>query len=101
VVALTGFYMVAKLGAWDRFRSVDFWWMHAMVCVWLLFTLILFVAEPLVLHRTFHAKVQTDPESAFTTLNRIHWVLLGIALVTILSAVAGSQGVSFSTLLTG
>jgi uncharacterized membrane protein len=39
VVGLTGFYTSARLDLWERFRSVEFWWMHAMVCVWLLFTL--------------------------------------------------------------
>ena len=46
VVGLTGFYMTQRLDLWDRFRSGGFWWMHAMVCLWLLFTLLLFVAEP-------------------------------------------------------
>src|SRR5271154_1042394 len=46
IVALTGFYMTDRLDLWDRFRSGEFWWMHAMVCLWLLFPLVLFVAEP-------------------------------------------------------
>jgi hypothetical protein len=49
IVGLTGFYMSARLDLWERFKSSHFWWMHAMVCVWLLFTLILFVADALVL----------------------------------------------------
>ena len=44
VVGLTGFYMTQRLELWDRFRSGGFWWMHAMVCLWLLFTIALFVA---------------------------------------------------------
>ncbi|MGB6651555.1 MAG: hypothetical protein WBE64_05235, partial [Xanthobacteraceae bacterium] len=35
VVGLTGLYMTDRLELWDRFRSADFWWMYAMVCVWL------------------------------------------------------------------
>jgi uncharacterized membrane protein len=35
---LTGLYMVIRLNLWDRFLSVRFWWMHAMVVVWLLFS---------------------------------------------------------------
>ena len=54
VVALTGFYMTQRLELWERFRSSEFWWMHAMVCLWLLFAVVLFVAEPLILHRWFH-----------------------------------------------
>ena len=39
--------MVQRLDLWDRFSSIKYWWMHAMLCVWLLFTLMLFVVEPL------------------------------------------------------
>ena len=53
VVGLTGFYMVWRLDLWDRFRTASFWWMHAMVCLWLLFAAILFIVEPFILHRHF------------------------------------------------
>ena len=94
IVALTGFYMTDRLGLWDRFRSGEFWWMHAMVGVWLLFTVILFVAEPLVLDRWFHERATAAPGAAFTWLQRAHWLLLVISLITILAAVAGSHGMS-------
>jgi hypothetical protein len=38
LAGLTGLYMLVRLDLWDRFVSVRFWWMHAMVIVWLLFT---------------------------------------------------------------
>jgi uncharacterized membrane protein len=94
IVGLTGFYMAQRLDLWDRFRSGGFWWMHAMVCLWLLFTLLLFVAEPLVLHRRFHARALAAPDAAFALLQRGHWLLLALSLITILGAVAGSQGMS-------
>ena len=94
IVGLTGFYMTQRLDLWDRFRSGGFWWMHAMVCLWLLFSLLLFVAEPLVLHRRFHARATTAPDAAFALLQRAHWLLLALSLITILGAVAGSQGLS-------
>jgi len=94
IVGLTGFYMTQRLDLWDRFRSGGFWWMHAMVCLWLLFTLLLFVAEPLVLHRRFHARALVVPDAAFALLHRAHWLLLALSLITILGAVAGSQGLS-------
>ena len=40
VVGLTGFYMAWRLDLWDRFRMAQFWWMHALVCVWLLFVFV-------------------------------------------------------------
>jgi uncharacterized membrane protein len=94
VVGLTGFYMTQRLELWDRFRSGGFWWMHAMVCLWLLFTVVLFVAEPLVLHRWFHTRATVAPDAAFVLLHCAHWLLLGLSVITILGAVAGSQGVS-------
>jgi uncharacterized membrane protein len=92
VVGLTGFYMVWRLDLWDRFRFAQFWWMHAMVCVWLLFVFVLFVAEPFILHRFFDRWATTEPKAAFAWLHRAHWVLLVLSVVTILGAVAGSQG---------
>jgi len=94
VVGLTGFYMTQRLELWDRFRSGEFWWMHAMVCLWLLFTLVLFVAEPLALHRWFHVRATAAPDTAFALLRRAHWFLLVFSIITILGAVVGSQGVS-------
>ena len=94
IVGLTGFYMTQRLELWDRFRSGGFWWMHAMVCLWLLFTLVLFVGEPFVLHRWFHARATAAPEAAIALLHRAHWLLLVLSVITILGAVAGSQGVS-------
>ncbi len=94
VVALTGFYMTGRLDLWSRFRSGEFWWMHAMVCLWLLFTVILFIAEPLILHRRFHARATAAPDKAFALLHRAHWLLLALSVITILAAVAGSQGMS-------
>lgn len=92
VVGLSGLYIAARLDFWDRFRSLHFWWMHAMVCVWLLFVFVLFVAEPFVLHHRFSAWAHSQPEQAFAWLHRAHWVLLILSVVTILAAVAGSHG---------
>jgi uncharacterized membrane protein len=36
IVGLTGFYMLYRLDMWDRFRRVAYWWIDAMVVVWLL-----------------------------------------------------------------
>jgi uncharacterized membrane protein len=94
VVGLTGFYMTQRLELWERFRSGGFWWMHAMVCLWLLFAAVLFVAEPLVLHRWFHGRATAAPDTAFALLHRAHWLLLVFSVITILGAVAGSQGMS-------
>src|SRR3954469_17058392 len=41
LAGLSGVYMVYRLDLWDRFGSLEYWWMHAMVCVWLVFTAML------------------------------------------------------------
>ena len=92
LVGLTGLYMTWRLDLWDRFRATDFWWMHAMVCLWLLFAFVLFIAEPFILDRHFRRWATERPQAAFAWLNRAHWVLLVLSVVTILGAVAGSQG---------
>ena len=92
LVGLTGFYMIAKLDLWDRFHGLAFWWMHAMVCLWLIFAFMLFIGEPFVLHRRFSGWAAKSPDAAFAWLRRAHIVLLVLSLVTIFGAVAGSHG---------
>jgi uncharacterized membrane protein len=90
---LTGFYMLVRLDLWDRFLTVEYWWMHAMVAVWLLFTLMLFVAEPLFLDRWLLARAKARPEATFRLIERLHWILLALSLITLIGAVLGSHGV--------
>ncbi|TAL83734.1 MAG: hypothetical protein EPN75_00685 [Beijerinckiaceae bacterium] len=92
IVGLTGLYMLWRLDLWHNFTSASFWWLHAMVCLWLLFFFVLFIGEPFVLHRYFHKWATERQEVAFAWLHRVHWVLLVLAVITIFGAVAGSQG---------
>ena len=92
VTGVSGFYMVHILNAWGRFAQPDYWWMHAMVLVWVVFTLMLFVLEPLVLHRYFLARAGGDADGTFAIIQRLHWGLLTISLLTVAGAVAGSHG---------
>ena len=96
LAGLTGFYITTRLDLWSRFQSAAYWWMHAMVAVWFLFTMMLFVAEPLVLHRWFQKRAMSDPEGTFALIERMHRVLLAVSLITVLGAVAGSHGWSLS-----
>jgi uncharacterized membrane protein len=45
LVGVTGFWLTWRFDLWSRFAEVRFWWMHAMVNVWFLFTVMLFVLE--------------------------------------------------------
>jgi uncharacterized membrane protein len=97
VVGLSGLYMLARLDLWSRFRGLEFWWMHAMVCLWLVFAFILFIGEPFILHRRFARRVAADPDAAFARLHRLHWILLLFSLITVFGAVAGVHGWSLFT----
>ena len=92
VLGLSGFYMVERLDLWGRFATRQYLWMHAMVGLWALFALILFVAEPLFLHDLFARWASHEPSRALATLQRSHWILLVLTILTILAAVAGSEG---------
>jgi len=89
----SGFYMVWRLDAWSWFRTASFWWMHAMVLTWLLFTLMLFVIEPLFLERWLDRRAASAPEATYRAVEWLHYVLLGLSLLTVAGAVAGSLGV--------
>jgi uncharacterized membrane protein len=92
VAGLTGLDMLVRLDLWHRFLTASYWWMHAMVIVWLLFTVMLFIAEPLILHRWLLDRVKVEPEATFRLVERLHRLLLALSLITLVGAVAGSHG---------
>lgn len=95
ITGLSGFYMLDFLNAWDRYQHLQFWWVHLMTFIWIVFTVVLFVLEPLVLHRWFREQATKDSETAFAWLHRMHKVLLTLSLIAVLGAVAGSHGFQF------
>ena len=92
ITGITGFYMLYALDGWDRYLDYRYWWIHAMTFVWILFSLILYVLEPFLLHSVFKVYADRDPGKAFAIMHRLHWILLVISLVTTAGAVAGSHG---------
>jgi hypothetical protein len=86
--------MTYRMELWYRFRDAHFWWMSAMVGLWLVFAVMVFAVEPL-LHPRFKAEGRRDPFAMLRRMRRVHAVLLALAMVTVLGATAGSQGVSF------
>jgi uncharacterized membrane protein len=92
VVGLTGLYMLYRFDMWNRFRDAAYWWLHAMVAVWLIFTAMLFVIEPFIMHRRLLARSEQRPETTYKRIEWLHRILLFISLVTVLGAVLGSHG---------
>lgn len=95
LVGASGFYMIVQYDLWTRFSSIAYWWMHAMVALWTIFAVLLFVAEPLFLHRRFSEELRRNPDRAFTLIRRAHWFLWTASLLVIAGAVAGAHGYGF------
>lgn len=90
VAGASGFWMVWRGDLWNRFADLAFWWMHAMLLLWLIFMTMLFVLEPLFLHRRM-TEAKT-PEADFSRMERVHRILTLLGLITVIGAVAGSHG---------
>ena len=96
MAGISGLYMTWRLDAWSRFTRVAGWWMDAMAGLWLVFAVMLFVLEPLVLHRRLERLVGTpDAAAAFARMERLHLILLAASAVTVLGAVGGSHGLFY------
>jgi uncharacterized membrane protein len=92
LVGLSGLYMIMKLDGWDRFVHASFWWLDLMVVVWVLFALMVYILEPLVMHKRFHDFALREKHRAFALATRLHVVALCVSAVTIIAGVLGSLG---------
>lgn len=91
MTGISGFFLIYELDIWSRFLTIKFWWMHSMVIVWFLFTLMLFVIEPLFLHKYFLEQSQVNPVKLMSKVYKLHLILIFISLVTIAGAMLGSH----------
>jgi hypothetical protein len=48
--------------------------------------------SPFFLHRRLREQARAKPETTFRAVERFHWLLLALSLITILGALAGSHG---------
>lgn len=92
LVGLSGLYMLYAFDAWDRFEHLSFWWVHLMVAVWVAFALMVYVLEPLLIHRVFHELALRDKNRAFTIAIRLHSAALAISAIAIGAGVLGAHG---------
>ena len=90
----TGLWMTYRLDFWGRFADPHFWWMSAMLWLWLIFVLMVFVLEPL-LHDRLQRQARLDPASTLRRIIHLHALLLTLAALTVLGAVAGAHGLQF------
>ena len=67
--------------------------MVVSVCVWLIFAVMLFLLEPFVLHPRLEAAAKTERAGpAFDRMERLHRLLLTLALITVFGAADGAHG---------
>lgn len=82
LAGLSGFYMAERLDLWPRFVDPAAWWLAAMLLLWGLFMIVLFVIEPLAKPRV------TD----LRFLARAHKVLLAVSIAVVAAVVLGAHG---------
>lgn len=93
VVGASGGWMLYRLGLWRALGRSGFWWLDAMIALWTLFMLMLFVLGPSgVLKRVMSGPPERDVTRRFARMHYLHVLLLILALATIAGAVAGSHG---------
>ena len=92
ITGLSGFFMLFWLNAWDRYLDISFWWVHLMTLIWLFFTLLLFVIEPMLVKRNVHEKAKSNPIATFTFVNRMLMVLTVLSVIAIFGAITGVHG---------
>lgn len=92
LAGLSGFYMLYRLDGWERYLDAGYWWLHAMTFLWLIFTVVLFVAEPWFLHAWFIRRAATAPEQTLTLASRFHQIMTMLSLITIAAAIYGVHG---------
>jgi uncharacterized membrane protein len=90
----TGLWITYRMDLWGRFADPHFWWMSAMLGLWLVFVLMVFLLEPLLRER-FKQQARLDPASSLRRITRLHAFLLTLAALTVLGAVAGAHGFDF------
>ena len=91
LTGVTGFYMLHIMNGWSSMQ----WWIHLMIFVWAIFTAVLFIFEPLFLHKWFHKQATINSEKSFLVLQIMHIILLIISLLAVFGGVAGVHGLLF------
>ncbi|MBO0735380.1 MAG: hypothetical protein J2P48_02250 [Alphaproteobacteria bacterium] len=92
LVLLSGLYMLYSYNLWDRFTQSQYWWMHLMVGVWLLFAALLFVFEPLVICCVLEKRARAASPAVLIRMLWMHRAILASSLAVIFAAVGGSHG---------
>jgi uncharacterized membrane protein len=92
ITGLTGFFMLYWMDAWHRYQELSFWWVHLMTFIWVFFTLVLFVVEPILIKRNIHEKAMRDPAATLRFMNRMLRVIVTLGIIAAFGAVSAVHG---------
>ena len=51
LVGSSGLFFLYEWDIWKRLQELQFWWVHSMILTWILFGVVLFFLDPLILKR--------------------------------------------------
>ena len=66
-----------------------------MTFIWVVFTLALFILEPLFLQKWFHKQAEINNEKALQLLGIMYVLLLSLSILVMISVVGRSHGLIF------
>lgn len=94
IAGSTGYGLLVRMRLTGLLSRGAGWWLDGMIGLWALFAILLFVLEPLLLHRKLTDLARRDHEHAYALLLRGHRALLILATLVIFGAILGANGVT-------
>lgn len=88
----TGFHLLHSLHGPEAFLGAGPWWLYPMILVWAIFSLLLFVLEPLLIQKKFLCIALHNPGPTLNRVMTVHWILLLLSLGALFAAVGGAHG---------
>jgi uncharacterized membrane protein len=93
LAGLSGFYLTYRFDSWDRFSSGQYWWMGAMLGLWLIFAVKLSNVELLFFpRRSATAALEDQNGRTFARIQRFHEILCILSLVVLFAVAGGAHG---------
>ncbi len=96
VVGITGFAMLVYTGWYSLLFTLDGLFLTIMVLIWVMWAVMLFGLEPLVIKKMLDSMVKKNEkmeiDAIFRKMNIMHWVLLLVSLVAAGSGVMFAHG---------
>lgn len=83
-------WMLWRSDGWHRLADTG--WLQLMLAAWLPFLLMLFVLEPLIVHRWLQQRARRDPSGTMAILQWLHNGLLALTLAAVVAGVVGAHG---------